>query len=150
VGLFKEYWKEPDRTASVYRGDWYLTGDKAYVDEDGYFWFVSRSDEVILTSGYRIGPFEVENALVEHPAVAEAAVVSSPDETRGEVVKAFVILSPGHTGSDDLIRELQKHVKKVAAPYKYPRKIEFVEALPKTVSGKIRRAELRENEWRKE
>ncbi|OQY60381.1 MAG: acyl-CoA synthetase [Desulfobacteraceae bacterium 4572_88] len=150
VGLFKEYWKEPDRTASVYRGDWYLTGDKAYVDEDGYFWFVSRSDEVILTSGYRIGPFEVESALIEHPAAAEAAVVSSPDETRGEVVKAFVILSPGHTGSDDLVRELQNHVKKVAAPYKYPRKIEFVEALPKTVSGKIRRAELRENEWRKE
>lgn len=147
VGLFKEYWKEPDRTASVYRGDWYLTGDRAYVDEDGYFWFVGRSDDVILTSGYRIGPFEVESALIEHPAVAESAVVSSPDETRGEVVKAFVILTPGYEGGDDLVKELQDHVKKVTAPYKYPRKIEFVDALPKTVSGKIRRVELRNNEW---
>ena len=148
VGLFKEYWKEPDRTASVYRGDWYLTGDRAYVDDDGYFWFVGRSDDVILTSGYRIGPFEVESALIEHPAVAESAVVSSPDETRGEVVKAFVIIAPGFAPSDELVKELQDHVKKVTAPYKYPRKIEFVEALPKTVSGKIRRIELRNAEWR--
>lgn len=147
VGLFREYWKEPDRTASVYRGDWYLTGDRAYRDEDGYFWFVGRSDDVILTSGYRIGPFEVESALIEHPAVAESAVVSSPDETRGEVVKAFVILVPGYAGSDALARELQEHVKKVTAPYKYPRKIEFVENLPKTISGKIRRIELRSREW---
>ncbi len=149
VGLFKEYWNEPERTASVYRGDWYLTGDRAYVDEDGYFWFVGRSDDVILTSGYRIGPFEVESALIEHPAVAESAVVSSPDETRGEVVKAFVILAPGFEGSDDLVKELQNHVKKVTAPYKYPRKIDFVETLPKTVSGKIRRIELRDAEWGK-
>lgn len=149
VGLFKEYWKEPDRTASVYRGDWYLTGDRAYVDEDGYFWFVGRSDDVILTSGYRIGPFEVESALLEHPAVAESAVVSSPDETRGEVVKAFIILTPGYTGSDELLKEIQDHVKKVTAPYKYPRKIEFCETLPKTISGKIRRVELRNNEWSK-
>jgi acyl-coenzyme A synthetase/AMP-(fatty) acid ligase len=149
VGLFKEYWKEPDRTASVYRGDWYLTGDRAYVDEDGYFWFVGRSDDVILTSGYRIGPFEVESALIEHPAVAESAVVSSPDETRGEVVKAFVILAPGFEGSDALVKEIQEHVKKVTAPYKYPRKIEFVDSLPKTVSGKIRRVELRNAEWGK-
>ena len=147
VGLFKEYWKEPDRTASSYRGDWYITGDRATVDEDGYFWFVGRSDDVILTSGYRIGPFEVESALIEHPAVAESAVVSSPDETRGEVVKAFVILTPGFTGSDDLVKELQNHVKNVTAPYKYPRKIDFVEVLPKTVSGKIRRIELRDAEW---
>jgi medium-chain acyl-CoA synthetase len=147
VGLFKEYWKEPERTASVFRGDWYLTGDRAYADEDGYFWFVGRSDDVILTSGYRIGPFEVESALIEHPAVAESAVVSSPDETRGEVVKAFVILAPGFSASDELARELQDHVKKVTAPYKYPRKIEFVDALPKTVSGKIRRIELRDAEW---
>ncbi|MCP4214727.1 MAG: AMP-binding protein, partial [bacterium] len=144
-----EYWKEPDRTASVYRGDWYLTGDRAFVDADGYFWFVGRSDDVILTSGYRIGPFEVESALIEHPAVAESAVVSSPDETRGEVVKAFVILAPGFTGSDELLKELQDHVKKVTAPYKYPRKIDFVDSLPKTVSGKIRRVELRNNEWGK-
>jgi medium-chain acyl-CoA synthetase len=149
VGLFKEYWKEPDRTAVSFRGDWYLTGDRAYVDEDGYFWFVSRSDDVILTSGYRIGPFEVESALIEHPAVAESAVVSSPDETRGEIVKAFVILTPDYTPSDELVKELQDHVKNVTAPYKYPRKIEFVETLPKTVSGKIRRVELRNMEWGK-
>ncbi len=147
VGLFKEYWKEPDRTAATYRKDWYLTGDRAYVDEDGYFWFVGRSDDVILTSGYRIGPFEVESALIEHPSVAESAVVSSPDETRGEVVKAFVILAPGFDASDALVKELQDYVKKVTAPYKYPRKLEFVTELPKTVSGKIRRIELRDAEW---
>ncbi len=149
LGLFKEYWKEPNRTASVFRGDWYLTGDRAYRDEDGYFWFVGRADDVILTSGYRIGPFEVESALIEHPAVAESAVVSSPDETRGEIVKAFVILAPGYKAGDNLIKELQEHVKKVTAPYKYPRKIDFVEALPKTISGKIRRVELRNAEWGK-
>ncbi len=147
VGLFKEYWKEPERTAATYRNGWYLTGDRAYVDEDGYFWFVGRADDVILTSGYRIGPFEVESALIEHPAVAESAVVASPDETRGEVVKAFIILAPGYSPGDELIKELQDHVKKVTAPYKYPRKIEFVDALPKTVSGKIRRVELRDKEW---
>ncbi|MEW6424010.1 MAG: AMP-binding protein [Bacillota bacterium] len=147
VGLFKEYWKDPERTASVYRGDWYVTGDRAYKDEDGYLWFVGRADDVILTSGYRIGPFEVESALIEHPAVAESAVVSSPDEVRGEVVKAFVILAPGYQPSDELVKELQEHVKKVTAPYKYPRKIEFVDSLPKTISGKIRRVELREREW---
>jgi medium-chain acyl-CoA synthetase len=147
VGLFKEYWKEPERTASSFRNGWYLTGDRAYVDEDGYFWFVGRSDDVILTSGYRIGPFEVESALIEHPAVAESAVVSSPDPTRGEVVKAFVILVPGYEASQDLVKDLQDHVKKVTAPYKYPRKIEFVTELPKTISGKIRRIELRNTEW---
>ena len=149
LGLFKEYWKEPERTANAFKGDWYLTGDRAYRDEDGYFWFVGRADDVILTSGYRIGPFEVESALIEHPAVAESAVVSSPDETRGEVVKAFVILAPGYTASEALAKELQEHVKKVTAPYKYPRKIDFVAALPKTVSGKIRRVDLRNSEWGK-
>ena len=149
VGLFKEYWKEPDRTAASFRNGWYLTGDRAYVDEDGYFWFVGRADDVILTSGYRIGPFEVESALIEHPAVAESAVVSSPDPTRGEVVKAFVILAPGFECSEALAKELQDHVKKVTAPYKYPRKIDFVTELPKTVSGKIRRIELRDAEWGK-
>jgi len=147
LGLFKEYYGDPERTASVYRGDWYITGDRAYRDEDGYFWFVGRADDVILTSGYRIGPFEVESALLEHPAVAESAVVSSPDEVRGEVVKAFVILAPGYEPSEELVKELQEHVKKVTAPYKYPRKIEFVKSLPKTVSGKIRRVELRQKEW---
>lgn len=149
LGLFKEYWKEPERTTNAFKGDWYLTGDRAYRDEDGYFWFVGRADDVILTSGYRIGPFEVESALIEHPAVAESAVVSSPDETRGEVVKAFVVLAPGYTGSEALSKELQEHVKKVTAPYKYPRKIDFVTALPKTVSGKIRRVDLRNVEWGK-
>jgi acyl-coenzyme A synthetase/AMP-(fatty) acid ligase len=147
VGLFAGYWKDPERTAATIRDGWYLTGDRAFRDEDGYFWFVGRADDVILTSGYRIGPFEVESALIEHPAVAESAVVSSPDETRGEVVKAFVVLAPGNTPEDALAKELQEHVKKVTAPYKYPRKIDFVDALPKTVSGKIRRVELRNREW---
>lgn len=148
-GLFTEYRGDPERTARVFRGDWYLTGDRAYVDEDGYFWFVGRADDVILSAGYRIGPFEVESALLEHPAVVESAVVSSPDEMRGEVVKAFVVLAPGVTGDDALVKALQEHVKNVTAPYKYPRKIEFVESLPKTVSGKIRRVELRDREWAK-
>lgn len=147
VGLFREYWKEPERTAAVFRGDWYLTGDRAYVDEEGYFWFVGRADDVILSSGYRIGPFEVESALLEHPAVAESAVVSSPDKVRGEVVKAFIVLLPGHEGSDELAKDIQNHVKTTTAPYKYPRKIEFVDQLPKTISGKLRRVELRKKEW---
>ena len=147
LGLFKEYWKEPDRTASAFIPGWYLTGDRAYVDKDGYFWFVGRSDDVILSSGYRIGPFEVEGALIEHPSVAESAVVSSPDETRGEVVKAFIVLVPNNEPSDALVKELQDYVKKTTAPYKYPRKIEFVEELPKTISGKIRRIDLRDSEW---
>lgn len=146
-GLFREYKNNPEKTAETFKGDWYLTGDRAYVDEDGYFWFVSRADDVILSAGYRIGPFEVESALIEHPAVAESAVVSSPDDTRGEVVKAFVVLAPGFEASETLASEIQNHVKSVTAPYKYPRKLEFVDALPKTVSGKIRRIELREQEW---
>lgn len=148
-GLFKEYRGDAERTARAFRGDWYLTGDRAYVDVDGYFWFVGRADDVILSAGYRIGPFEVESALLEHAAVIESAVVSSPDDLRGEVVKAFVVLAPGIEASPALLRALQDHVKSVTAPYKYPRKIEFVESLPKTVSGKIRRIELREREWAK-
>lgn len=147
VGLFREYWKNKEKTDSCYLGDWYITGDRAVKDEDGYLWFVGRSDDVILASGYRIGPFEVESALIEHPAVAESAVVSSPDDVRGEVVKAFIILAPGYHGSDELVEDLQDHVKRITAPYKYPRKIEFVDNLPKTISGKIRRIELREKEW---
>lgn len=146
VGLFKEYWGEPERTASCFRGDWYITGDRGMKDEDGYLWFVGRADDVIISSGYRIGPFEVESALIEHPAVAESAVVASPDELRGEIVKAFVVLAPGYSPSDGLVKELQDFVKSNTAPYKYPREIEFVESLPKTVSGKIRRVELRELE----
>lgn len=146
-GVFKEYRNDPDRTAATRRGPWYITGDRAYKDEDGYYWFVSRADDVILSAGYRIGPFEVESALLEHPAVAESAVVSSPDVTRGEIVKAFVVTTPGFAGTEALAKKLQDHVKQITAPYKYPRKLEFVDALPKTVSGKIRRIELREREW---
>lgn len=149
AGLFKEYWKEPERTERCFRGQWYITGDRAVKDEDGYFWFVGRSDDVILAAGYRIGPFEVESALIEHDAVAESAVVASPDELRGEIVKAFVVLTDGYEPSPQLVKEIQDYVKRVTAPYKYPRKIEFVDALPKTVSGKIRRAQLREMEWSK-
>ena len=147
AGLFKEYWKDPRLTAAVHRGDWYITEDRGTRDEDGYIWFVGRSDDVIIPSGYRVGPFEVESALIEHPAVAESAVVASPDEIRGHVVKAFIVLAPGYEGSDALVKDIQAHVKKITAPYKYPRKIEFVDSLPKTISGKIRRIELREREW---
>ena len=143
VGMFREYWRNPEASAACLRGDWYVTGDRAYVDGDGYFWFVGRADDVIISAGYRIGPFEVESALIEHPAVAEAAVVGRGDPMRGTIVKAFVILAPGHAASDDLTAELQDHVKRVTAPYKYPREIEYVSELPKTVSGKIRRVELR-------
>ncbi len=146
VGLFKEYWKDPEAMERSFVGDWYLTGDKGYRDEDGYFWFVGRADDVIISAGYRIGPFEVESALIEHPAVAESAVVASPDPIRGEIVKAFVILKPGYVSSDELVISLQDHVKSATAPYKYPRAIDFVTELPKTISGKIRRVELREAE----
>jgi acetyl-CoA synthetase/medium-chain acyl-CoA synthetase len=147
--LFREYWKNPAETAASRRGEWYLTGDRARRDEDGYLWFVGRADDVIISAGYRIGPFEVESALLEHPAVVESAVVASPDATRGEIVKAFVVLRPGHAPSEALARELQEHVKRVTAPYKYPREVEFATSLPKTVSGKIRRVELREAERRR-
>lgn len=143
VGLFRGYWRDEARTAEVFRNGWYYTGDRAYRDEDGYLWFVGRADDVILSAAYRIGPFEVESALIEHPAVAEAAVVGKPDEVRGQIVKAFVILAPGYAGSDELTTEIQDHVKSVTAPYKYPREIEYVDELPKTISGKIRRVELR-------
>jgi acetyl-CoA synthetase/medium-chain acyl-CoA synthetase len=141
--LFLGYWKDAEASARCRRGDWYVTGDRAYRDEDGYFWFVARADDVIISAGYRIGPFEVESALVEHPDVVEAAAVAAPDAVRGSVVKAFVVLRPGVPGDDALKVALQDHVKRVTAPYKYPRQIEFVDALPKTVSGKIRRVELR-------
>lgn len=146
LGMFQEYWRNPDAMAQSFKGDWYLTGDRAYRDADGYFWFVGRADDVIISAGYRIGPFEVESALVEHPAVIESAVVASPDSVRGEIVKAFVILAPGYLPSEVMVVELQEHVKSVTAPYKYPREIEFVTELPKTISGKIRRVELRARE----
>jgi acetyl-CoA synthetase/medium-chain acyl-CoA synthetase len=141
--LFRGYWKDPSASERCRRGAWYVTGDRAYKDADGYFWFVGRADDVIISAGYRIGPFEVESALVEHPAVVEAAAVAAPDPDRGAIVKAFVVLRPGVRGDAALVKELQDHVKRVTAPYKYPRAVEFVESLPKTVSGKIRRVELR-------
>ncbi|ADR18203.1 acyl-CoA synthetase [Calditerrivibrio nitroreducens] len=146
IGFFKGYYKDEEATKNSIHGDWYFTGDKAHKDKDGYFWFVGRADDVIKTSGYRVGPFEVESALQSHPAVAENAVIGVPDELRGTIIKAFVVLAPGFEPSDTLVSELQEHVKKETAPYKYPRKIEFVKSLPKTVSGKIRRTELREME----
>lgn len=145
--LFKEYYKDPERTQAAYRGDYYLTGDQAKKDEDGYFWFEGRSDDIIISSGYTIGPFEVEDALVKHTDVQECAVVASPDEVRGAVVKAFIVLKDDvDPERDGLVEELQDHVKRLTAPYKYPRKVEFVKELPKTTSGKIRRVELRQRE----
>lgn len=145
--LFKEYYKAPERTSAAYRGEYYLTGDRARKDEDGYFWFEGRSDDIIISSGYTIGPFEVEDALVKHPAVQECAVVASPDEIRGSIVKAYVVLKEGVLQNrEGLVEELQEHVKTLTAPYKYPRKIEFIDELPKTTSGKIRRIELRNKE----
>ncbi|HOQ37750.1 MAG TPA: acetyl-CoA synthetase, partial [Acetivibrio sp.] len=120
--------------------------DMAWRDEDGYYWFVGRADDVIKSSGYRIGPFEVESALLEHPAVLECAITAVPDPIRGQVVKATVVLTKNYTPSDELVKELQDHVKKVTAPYKYPRIIEFVKELPKTISGKIRRVEIRDKD----
>ncbi len=149
--LFKEYLKDPERTAMQFRGDYYITGDQAKKDEDGYFWFEGRSDDIIISSGYTIGPFEVEDALTKHPAVQECAVVGSPDEVRGTIVKAFVVLlDSSNEGSPELVKELQNHVKTITAPYKYPREIEFVKELPKTTSGKIRRIELRQKEQQKQ
>ncbi|WP_018133219.1 acyl-CoA synthetase [Effusibacillus pohliae] len=146
VALFKGYLNDPERTARAFRGNWYVTGDQGRMDEDGYIWFEGRADDIIISAGYTIGPFEVEDALVKHPAVAECAAVASPDPDRGHVVKAFVVLKKGYEGTEELIRELQEHTKNLTAPYKYPRKIEFVEDLPKTTSGKIRRVELRMRE----
>ena len=144
--LFKEYWEQPDETEAVFRDGYYFTGDRAYRDEDGHLWFVGRADDVILSAGYRIGPFEVESVLIEHPAVVESAVVPAPDEDRGSVVKAYVVVGKGYEPSDELAREIQDFCKGQTAPYKYPRQIEFVPELPKTTSGKIRRVELRQRE----
>ena len=142
-GLFHGYRTESGLDKSSFRHGWYYTGDTAKRDEDGYLWFIGRSDDIISSAGYRISPFEVESALIEHPAVAESAVVGKPDEARGEIVKAFIILAPGYDASDDLAREIQEFCKQQTAPYKYPREVEFTATLPKTISGKIRRVELR-------
>ena len=122
------------------------TGDLAYQDKDGWFWYVGRKDDIIKSSGYRIGPFEVESALMEHPAVLECAITAVPDDLRGQIVKATIVLTKNYEPSDALVKELQNHVKRVTAPYKYPRIVEFVKELPKTTSGNIRRVEIREND----
>jgi acyl-coenzyme A synthetase/AMP-(fatty) acid ligase len=145
-GMMKEYWRKPERTAEVFRGPWYWSGDVLARDADGYFWFKGRNDDVIKASGYRISPFEVESCLVSHPAVLEAAAVESPDPLRGRVVKAFIVLRPGGQVEEGLASDIQEFAKQHMAGYKYPRKIEFVEALPKTASGKIKRKELRQRE----
>jgi acetyl-CoA synthetase/medium-chain acyl-CoA synthetase len=125
---------------------WYYTQDRVKQDKDGYFWFVGRSDDVIVSASYRIGPFEVEAALADHPAVLEAAAIAKPDELRGAIVKAYCVLRKGYSPSPKLVKELQCHVKRVTAPYKYPREIEFIDALPKTINGKLRRVDLRKAE----
>lgn len=147
-GLFKEYYRNPALTAKAHSNGIYYTGDVVYYDEQGYFWFVSRADDVIKSSGYRIGPFEVESALMSHAAVVECAITGVPDDIRGMVVKATIVLAPEYKGQagPELIKELQDHVKRETAPYKYPRIIEFVDELPKTISGKIRRVEIREHD----
>ena len=145
-GMFGGYYRDEALTASVWHDDVYYTGDVAWKDEDGYYWFVGRNDDVIKSSGYRIGPFEVESALLEHSAVLECAVTGVPDDDRGTVVKATVVLVKGFSPSEELKTELQEHVKKTTAPYKYPRIVEFAEELPKTISGKIRRVQIREED----
>ena len=151
LGLFKGYYRDEERTKEAWHDGVYHTGDTAWRDEDGYFWFVGRMDDVIKSSGYRIGPFEVENALMTHPAVVECAITGVPDPIRGMIVKATVVLAAEYKdkAGDELVKELQNHVKHETAPYKYPRVIEFVEELPKTISGKIRRVEIREKDNRK-
>ncbi|MBP1676382.1 MAG: AMP-dependent synthetase and ligase [Bacteroidetes bacterium] len=148
VGLFKGYYRNAELTREAWHDNIYYTGDVAWRDEDGYFWFVGRADDVIKSSGYRIGPFEVESALMTHPAVVECAITGVPDEIRGQVVKATIILAKEYKDKADheLIRQIQEHVKQVTAPYKYPRIVEFVDELPKTISGKIRRTEIREKD----
>ena len=151
IGLFKEYYRDPELTREAWHDGLYHTGDMAWRDEDGYYWFEGRIDDVIKSSGYRIGPFEVESALMTHPAVVECAITGVPDDIRGMVVKATVVLGKEwkSKAGDDLTKELQQHVKKVTAPYKYPRIIEFVDELPKTISGKIRRVEIRKKDAEK-
>ena len=146
VGMFNGYYRDDKLTATVWTNGVYRTGDMAWRDEDGYFWFVGRSDDVIKSSGYRIGPFEVESALMEHPAVLECAITAVPDPDRGQIVKATIVPSKNYQPSEELAKELQEHVKKVTAPYKYPRLVEFVIELPKTISGKIRRVQIRDED----
>ncbi|MGN0625449.1 MAG: AMP-binding protein, partial [Oscillospiraceae bacterium] len=143
VGLFMGYYRDEEKTREAWHDGLYHTGDTAWMDEDGYYWYVGRTDDVIKASGYRIGPFEIESVLMEHPAVLECAVTGAPDPVRGQVVKATIVLTKNYTPSDELVKELQVYVKKQTAPYKYPRIVEFVDELPKTISGKIRRVDIR-------
>ena len=145
-GLFRQYLDNPEDTAKAWHDGYYHTGDQAYQDEDGYFWYEGRADDIIKTSGYRVGPFEVESVLMELPYILECAVTGAPDPVRGKVVKATIVLVKGKTPSDALVKEIQDYVKTHTAPYKYPRIVEFADALPKTVNGKIRRAALRQKE----
>lgn len=145
-GLFKEYYKDPEKQAKSWYGDHYHCGDTAWMDEDGYLHFVGRNDDIIKSSGYRIGPYEVESAVLSHEAVSNCAITGYPDEIRGQIVKATIILQPGFEPSDELIKDIQNHVKRTTAPYKYPRLIEFVDEIPETISGKIRRVEIREKD----
>jgi acetyl-CoA synthetase len=148
-GLFREYWNKLDKTKESFKGDWFLSGDVLYQDEDGYYWFSGRNDDLIKASGYRISPFEVESAIISHPEVLECAVVASPDPMRGTIIKSYVVLRDRTKASENMVKDIQEHTKKVAAPYKYPREIEFVTELPKTQSGKIKRKDLRELEKQK-
>ena len=147
-GLFDCYYLNEEKTNEAFRGGWYHTGDMAWLDEDGYYWYVGRNDDIIKSSGYRIGPFEIESVMVEHPAVQECAVTGVPDQLRGQLVKATVVLNPGYEPSEELKKDIQDFIKKNTAPYKYPRVISFVDVLPKTVNGKIRRVEIREEDIR--
>jgi acetyl-CoA synthetase len=144
--MFNGYFRDDELTKKVWQNGIYYTGDTAWRDEDGYYWFVGRADDIIKSSGYRIGPFEVESALLEHPAVLECAITAVPDPERGQIVKATIVPSKNYHPSDELAKELQEHVKKVTAPYKYPRIVEFVTDLPKTISGKIRRVQIRDQD----
>ncbi len=144
--FFLEYWKNPQATREKFIGDWGCTGDQGKMDDDGYLWYQGRSDDVIKSAGYRIGPAEIESCLVKHPAVANAAVIGKPDETRGAIVKAFIVLQPGEAPSERLVEEIQNHVRGRLAPYEYPREIEFIDALPMTTTGKVQRKELRKRE----
>jgi acetyl-CoA synthetase len=148
--FFLEYWKNPQATRDKFVGDWGCTGDQGKMDEDGYLWYQGRTDDVIKSAGYRIGPAEIESCLVKHPAVANAAVIGKADETRGAIVKAFVVLQPGFSGDQELVEKIQQHVRGRLAPYEYPREIEFIDALPMTTTGKVQRKELRRREEAKQ
>ena len=144
--MFLGYWNREDATREKIAGDWFRTGDLGYRDTDGYFWFMGRKDDVISTAGHRVGPGEIEDCLLKHPAVRLAAVVGTPDALRGQSIKAFIVLAPGHSGSEALIEDIQRSVRTRLAAHEYPREVEFIDELPLTTTGKVRRIELRERE----